>query len=177
MLSHPIRRLAIHHVGSLNAGRDPIPFLEAVKATNYLHVDVVFIGETAPWTEKIKEYKFCSVVDQVDHKTALGWMVGADILLLILSHMGDEVRDKAVVTGKLYEYIGAGRWIFAIGRTDGDCAETLNKNNLGTICENKKEEILKPLNEIIDRIKIELDEYLDNIITQEELLRLNSDMI
>lgn len=158
MLSHPIRKLAIHHVGSLNAGRDPIPFLKAVKATNYLYIDVVFIGQTAPWTEKIKEYKFCSVVDQVDHKTAIRWMLGADILLLILSHMGNKINDKAVVTGKLYEYIGAGRWIFAIGRTDGDCAEIIQKNDIGTICENKKEDILKPLNEIIDRLKKELGE-------------------
>ena len=160
MLSHPLGNLKIHYVGSLNAFRSPIPFLEALKATNYLYIDVVFVGETAPWTEKIKEYKFCSVVGQVEHKKALSWMLGADILLLILSEMGHEINDKAVVTGKVYEYIGAGRWIFAIGRTDGDCAEILKKNDLGSICENKKEDILKELNKIIETQDRELGEFL-----------------
>ena len=160
MLSHPLGNLKIHYVGSLNAGRNPIPFLEALKATNYLYLDVVFVGETAPWTEKIKEYKFCTVVGTVEHKKALSWMLGADILLLILSEMGDPVRDRAVVTGKVYEYIGAGRWIFAIGRTDGDCAELLNKNGLGSICENKKEDILIELNNVVADQQRELDEFL-----------------
>lgn len=160
MLSHPLGNMKIHYVGSLNSQRNPIPFLEALKATNYLYIDVVWIGETAPWTEKIKEYRFCTVVGAVEHKKALSWMLGADILLLILSEMGDEVRDKAVVTGKVYEYIGAGRWIFAIGRTDGDCAELINKNRIGTICKNNKEDILKELNKVIADQQRELDEFL-----------------
>lgn len=169
MLSHPLGNLNIHYVGSLNAHRNPIPFLEALKATNYLYIDVVFVGETAPWTEKIKEYKFCSVIGTVDHKKALGWMLGADILLLILSEMGDLVRDKAVVTGKLFEYIGAGRWIFAVGRTDGDCAEIIKKNDLGTICRNNKDDILKDLNEIIKDQKKELDECVEMMVAQQSI--------
>ncbi len=161
MLSHPLGNFKIHHVGSLNAGRDPIPFLEAAKATNYLFWEIVFIGETAPWTEKIKEYEFCTVVEPVDHKTAIGWMEGADNLLLILSEMGDSVKDKAVVTGKLFEYIGAGRWIIAIGSTEGDCADILKKNRLGTICKNKKEDILVVLNTLINDSNREIDDALD----------------
>lgn len=164
MLSHPLGNMKIHYVGSLNSQRNPIPFLEALKATNFLYIDVVFVGETAPWTEKIKEYKFCTVVGVVDHKTAIGWMKGADILLLILSEMGNEVNDKAVMTGKVYEYIGAGRWIFAIGRTDGDCAELLKKNNLGSICKNNKEDILIELNKVIADQQKELDDCLDKMV-------------
>ena len=167
MISHPLGNMKIHYVGSLNVHRDPVPFLEALKATNFLYIDVVFVGETAPWTEKIKEYKFCSVIGVVDHKAAIGWMKGADILLLILSEMGDADKDRAVITGKVYEYIGAGRWIFAIGRTDGDCAELLKKNGLGSICENKKESILKELNKIIADQQKELDETLEIMIAQE----------
>lgn len=167
MLSHPLGNLKIHYVGSLNAFRNPVPFLEALKATNYLYIDVVFVGETKPWTEKIKEYSFCSSVGIVDHKTALGWMVGADILLLILSETGNKVQDRAIVTGKVYEYIGAGRWIFAVGITDGDCAELLKKNRLGTIVENKKENILKELNEIVKQQRKELDECIEMMIAEQ----------
>jgi len=170
MLSHPLGNMKIHYVGSLNSQRDPIPFLEAIKGTNYLFVEVVFVGETAPWTEKIKEYKFCTVVGTVNHKKALRWMLGADILLLILSEMGNEINDKAVVTGKVYEYIGADRWIFAIGRTDGDCAELIKKNWLGTICKNNKEDILIELNKVVADQQKELDECLGKMIAFQHYL-------
>ena len=57
---------------------------------------------------------------QVSYAEALQEMMRADILLLL-----DSPGRKVGVPAKLYEYIGAGRPILALGEPDGDLAATL----------------------------------------------------
>lgn len=61
------------------------------------------------------QYALQSIVqvhDSIPYKEALRAQREADVLLLLL---WNDPREKGIYTGKLFEYIGAGRPILAIG--------------------------------------------------------------
>ena len=68
----------------------------------------------------------------VPHAQSVAWQKRADILLLPLRK---EEESKAILTGKFFEYLAAGKPILAFGPTDGDLADILKKTSAGTICE------------------------------------------
>lgn len=68
----------------------------------------------------------------VPHAQSVAWQKRADILLLPLRK---EEESKAILTGKFFEYLAAGKPILAFGPTDGDLADILKKISAGTICE------------------------------------------
>ncbi len=68
----------------------------------------------------------------VPHAQSVAWQKRADILLLLLRK---EEESKAILTGKFFEYLAAGKPILAFGPTDGDLADILKKTSAGTICE------------------------------------------
>ena len=47
--------------------------------------------------------------------------------------LNDTKNIDGIIPGKLFEYIGAGRPIFAIGKTTGDTGKIITENNLGAI--------------------------------------------
>lgn len=68
----------------------------------------------------------------VPHAQSVAWQKRADLLLLPLRK---EEESKAILTGKFFEYLAAGKPILAFGPTDGDLADILKKTSAGTICE------------------------------------------
>ncbi|MBS1558965.1 MAG: glycosyltransferase [Bacteroidetes bacterium] len=60
------------------------------------------------------------------HEVATREMKKAAVLLL-----GVDVRTKFVLTGKLFEYLGAQRPILAFGPTDGDAAKIISESGAG----------------------------------------------
>ncbi len=76
----------------------------------------------------------------VPHAQSVAWQKRADILLLPLRK---EEESKAILTGKFFEYLAAGKPILAFGPTDGDLADILKKTSAGTICEFSDEDSVR----------------------------------
>jgi len=81
----------------------------------------------------------------VDRKMALQYQYSADLLLLVTS-----LGQRSVATGKLFEYLAAGRPIFAL--TEGTAAEDIINRTGNGICINPNdiEGIIRQLKKIIN---------------------------
>lgn len=76
----------------------------------------------------------------VSHNTATYWQQNASLLLLPLRK---EPEAAAILTGKFFEYLAAGRPILAFGPTDGDLAKALDQTKSGIICDWDQEDAIK----------------------------------
>lgn len=129
----PVR---IVHAGAIYVGRDPRPFLDAVKTLSESDaqppIRVEFFGpppESDLDLRREAEARGLSdvvtVAGQVPYARALREMAGADVLLLM-----DSPGRTVGVPAKLYEYIGAGRPVLALGERDGDLARVLAQSGI-----------------------------------------------
>lgn len=71
----------------------------------------------------------------VSHEESIRAQMSADLLALLL---WADPRDGGVVSGKLYEYIGAGRPIIQVGAVTGEASHILRENNLGVVSEDPR---------------------------------------
>ena len=103
-------------------------------------------------------YNLVEIIPYVPHKKGLAYLLASDYSFLIIN---DVPINRGMLTGKLFEYIGAGLPILALV-PDGDAAELIYKNDLGLIvhpndvsqikdvilkmliAHSKKEKIVKP---------------------------------
>jgi glycosyltransferase involved in cell wall biosynthesis len=128
----PVR---IVHAGAVYFGRDPRPLLDAVKAvsvTGVPGVEVRFFGppsesglDLAREAEDRGLGGRVVVGGQVPYARALREMAAADINVLL-----DSPGRTVGVPAKLYEYIGAGRPVLALGEPGGDLAWVLERSGL-----------------------------------------------
>jgi glycosyltransferase involved in cell wall biosynthesis len=131
----PIRVL---HAGAMYSGRDPLPFLDAIQTLSDPRVtrsrswDMRFLGPPPesgldlPKAVASRGLGECvSIAGQVPYDRALREMAGADILLLM-----DSPGRSVGVPAKLYEYIGAGRPVLALGERGGDLALVLEGSGI-----------------------------------------------
>lgn len=129
------RRLKIVYTGQLYAGRrDPTVLLQALALDRTLasQVDVVFYGPNLAWVAKLAtEYGVQAAVrihEPVTRMEAIRAQQQADVLLLLT---WDDPRERGVLTGKLFEYIGAGRPILVLGHVEGDAASLVCGEGFG----------------------------------------------
>ncbi|GAC1463439.1 MAG: glycosyltransferase family 4 protein [Isosphaeraceae bacterium] len=128
----PIR---VVHAGSIYVGRDPRPFLDAVKTLSDdpgPPLEVAFFGPPAESNlDLVHEVQArglsarIKIHGQVPYAQVLREMAGAEILLLM-----DTPGRKVGVPAKLYEYIGAGRPVLALGEQGGDLARVLAESGV-----------------------------------------------
>jgi glycosyltransferase involved in cell wall biosynthesis len=128
----PVR---IVHAGELYAGRDPGPFLDAIRDVvtggGRGSVQVQFFGQNPggfDFPAEIRHRGLETVVatpGQVPYTQALRAMSRSDILLLL-----DSPGRRVGVPAKIYEYLGAGRSILALGEPDGDLAWVLRESGV-----------------------------------------------
>jgi len=128
--------LRLVHAGAIYVGRDPLPVLDAVKRVSEgaepVALDVRFFGPPPEngmdLGREIEARGLCDRVKlhgQVSYAKALREMASADVLLLM-----DSPGRTVGVPAKLYEYIGAGRPILALGEQGGDLALVLEQSGL-----------------------------------------------
>jgi glycosyltransferase involved in cell wall biosynthesis len=67
-------------------------------------------------------------IGYVDHPTAIKNMLETSVLLLIIP---DHQSNRSIITGKLFEYIAAGKPIICLGPLDGDASVILNGTGHG----------------------------------------------
>lgn len=70
------------------------------------------------------------IVPYVPHKKGLSYLLGTDFSFLMID---DAPIHRGILTGKLFEYIGAGKPILALVPEDGDAAELIRRNHLGIV--------------------------------------------
>ena len=122
--------LRIVHTGAIYVGRDPRPLLDAIRSLSGLPIELSFFGPPAEGGLDLPAEVHArgladrvSIHGQVPYDRALRAMAGADILLLM-----DSPGRMIGVPAKLYEYIGAGRPVFALGERGGDLAQVLSQS-------------------------------------------------
>ncbi len=140
--------LRIVYTGSIYAGRDPSPLWSALAEMGDAAsgVRVEFYGarrdEVLPGAERSGVARLVHVEEHVPHERAVSLQCGADVLLMLQWNNESEAGN---VPGKLFEYIGAGRPILAMGFAGAEMARLIRELNAG-LFSNEPEEIKHQLN-------------------------------
>lgn len=120
----------ISYIGTLSDAYPIEGFLDALKRfeKNKQSFKLRFIGTVA---SKQKDHISSNIgepstefISYVDHSAAISYMAAASVLLLIIP---DHRSNRSIITGKLFEYIAAGKPIVCLGPVDGDAAAILRK--------------------------------------------------
>lgn len=148
-------RLRILYCGEIYRGkRDPGPLFAAIALLpSHLREQVVadFFGASVDQVEELAaQYgveKQVRTFSRVTYREALGLQRGADALLSLL---WNDPREGGVYSGKLFEYIGAGRPIIALGWDEGVAATMVRERDLG-IASNDHERLASFLSGLLAR--------------------------
>lgn len=139
-LAPPDGPLRILHPGQLYAGRDPRPLLDALRAiragkpagSRPILFDLIghLEGDERAYDleGEIRARGLEGVVTlsgQIPYARALKEMVRSDILMLL-----DSPGRTIGVPAKLYEYLGAGRPVLALGESESDLAWVLRESGI-----------------------------------------------
>lgn len=134
----PDKKFSITHVGMMNADRDPLILWKVLRMLKEeipgfeADLQIKLIGKVAPevrkniYTNNLSESLI--YVDYLPHQEVLRHQSSAQILLLAVNRVPSA---KGIITGKIFEYLQAGRPIVAIAPKDGDLAEILEQTHAG----------------------------------------------
>lgn len=127
-------KFTISYIGSLKPNQDIgalwEAFAELVKENEQLNDKLVieFLGSTNEFIlDKLRNLgceKHISTPGRVSHKEAVQHMQKTDMLLFVIPHAS---YNKSIITGKLFEYIGAKTPIFSVGPSDGDASKVIER--------------------------------------------------
>jgi glycosyltransferase involved in cell wall biosynthesis len=130
----PAPRFRITHAGSFFGKRDPRPFLQALHGSG---VDVVarFVGDFRPsdreWAETLELDDRLELLPYAAREESLRLQRDSEALLLLVPDA--DGRGKGVLTGKIFEYLAAGRPILAVVPPDGEAAALVRDTNAGIV--------------------------------------------
>ena len=133
-------RLVLTYCGTLNAARNPEPLFRALRhlfdrrPDLPARIEVRLAGASVglDLDEMIRYYHLENVVTHLGylaHREALEQLIASDALLLFIT--SDEMRVRGVPTGKMYEYLAAGRPILGIA-PDVSTRDLLHTHDRGT---------------------------------------------
>jgi glycosyltransferase involved in cell wall biosynthesis len=132
-------KLTITYTGSIYGNRNPEYLIRALERMQEKHEDVTrlfhirLVGRVGdPIKKRICKSSvrdIFEIIPYVTHQESLAYLLATDISLLIID---DAPVNRGILTGKLFEYIGAGRPILALA-PDGDAARLIRKHELGLV--------------------------------------------
>jgi glycosyltransferase involved in cell wall biosynthesis len=144
-------KFRILHTGSLYGLRSPKHFLSALqklfqeKTQLRKQIEVMFVGnygrETPVLVDKFGLNDVVKLVGYVPHKECLELMVNSHMLLLIVTSEG--YHTSGVVTGKLFEYLAAGRPVLALAPKESVVADIVRSANAGLTVSSENVEPIK----------------------------------
>ena len=130
----PGERFRITHTGSFFGKRDPRPFLQAYHDAN-LDAVARFVGDfrstDREWAESLHLGERLELVPYAPRAESLRLQRDSEALLLLVPDAGG--RGKGVLSGKVYEYIAAGRPILAVVPPDGAAAALVRETGSGVV--------------------------------------------
>ena len=130
----PAPRFRITHTGSFFGKRDPRPFMQAFHDAD-LDAVARFVGDfrstDREWAEALGLGDRLELVDYLPRVESLRYQRDSEALLLLVPEAGG--RGKGVLSGKVFEYIAAGRPILAVVPPDGAAAELIRETGAGVV--------------------------------------------
>ncbi len=130
----PASRFRITHTGSFFGKRDPRPFLEAFRDAD-LDAVARFVGDfrstDREWAGRLGLGDRLELVEYLPRADSLRFQRDSEALLLLVPDAGG--RGKGVLSGKVFEYIAAGRPILAVVPPDGAAAELIRETGSGVV--------------------------------------------
>ncbi len=126
---------SLAHFGTLAPETDPTSILLALnqlyeKGKNKIRFDLW--GNVSEEIEKKLQrqdrFNLLNIKGHIDHETVLTEMINSNLLLLIIIRVKN---NCGILTGKLFEYLGAQNPILGIGPKDGEAAAILKETNSG----------------------------------------------
>jgi glycosyltransferase involved in cell wall biosynthesis len=153
LLYQPGDRFRITHTGSFFGKRDPRPFLRALADADDAVV-ARFIGDfraaDREWAQQQGLGDRLELHSFLPHRQTLAMQRDSEALLLLLPDVGERGRD--VPSGKLFEYLAAGRPILAAVPPDGAAAELIREANAGIVtAPDDAEAIRAAIDELVGR--------------------------
>lgn len=135
-------KFTIAYTGTISKDRIPYSLITAIKRFVYedknenfrLNFAGRFSSEFVNLIRKENVEKYFELQDFVPHKVSTSILQNADALLLIID---DVPNNKGFLTGKLFEYLGCKKPVFAIGPLDGNANEILKETNSGIMVDYK----------------------------------------
>jgi glycosyltransferase involved in cell wall biosynthesis len=130
----PASRFRITHTGSFFGKRDPRPFLQALHDSG-LDVVARFVGDfrssDREWAAGLGLGDRLELVDYAPRTESLRLQRDSEALLLLVPDAGG--RGRGVLSGKVFEYLAAGRPILAVVPPDGAAAELIRETGAGVV--------------------------------------------
>jgi glycosyltransferase involved in cell wall biosynthesis len=127
-------RFRITHTGSFFGKRDPRPFLQAFRNAD-LDAVVRFVGDfrstDREWAATLGLGDRLELVPYAPRAESLRLQRDSEALLLLVPDAGG--RGKGVLSGKVFEYIAAGRPILAVVPPDGAAAALIRETGAGVV--------------------------------------------
>ncbi len=125
----------ITYTGIISETKIPYSLLLAVKKLKEegcSNIKIAFAGKVPEkFNDAILGYKLEEnyiFKGYLSHRESVKLLLESDILLLIIDNIPN---NKGILTGKLFEYMGVRKPIFAIGPVGGDAHDILQKTNSG----------------------------------------------
>jgi glycosyltransferase involved in cell wall biosynthesis len=127
-------RFRITHAGSFFGRRDPRPFLQAPYDSG-LDAVARFVGDfrasDREWADSLGLGGRLELVPYAPHAEALRLQRDSEALLLLVPDSGG--RGRGVLSGKVFEYLAAGRPILAAVPPDGAAANLIRETGAGVV--------------------------------------------
>jgi glycosyltransferase involved in cell wall biosynthesis len=134
LVYRPGERFRITHTGSFFGRRSPRPFLTAL-AESGLDVVARYVGDfraaDREWAEGLGLGDRLELHPHTARRKALELQKDSDALLLLIPEA--EGRGRAVLSGKVFEYLAAERPILAAVPQDGEAARLLRETGTGIL--------------------------------------------
>ena len=143
-------KFTLSHIGTLLSNRNPIVLWEALSelcSENAEFSKDLLIQLAGSVSDailiSIQKYGLmdqCIVLGYLSHQKAIQLQYNSQVLLLIEMNLPE---TKAIIPGKLFEYLAAKRPILAIGPVDSDVEKIIEETNSGSYFDYSEKEKLK----------------------------------
>ncbi|WP_457610983.1 glycosyltransferase family 4 protein [Lutibacter sp.] len=143
-------KFTITHIGLMNADRNPEILWKVLAEISTENNDFAkdfelkLIGKIAPDVSKDILVNNLGnnvhIIDYIPHDKVIEFQKKSQLLLLVVNNVPSA---KAIITGKVFEYLMAKRPILAIAPINGDLAEIIKKTNSGFVIGFDDEVLLK----------------------------------
>ena len=97
------------------------------KSISHLNISLEFTGKADHPTKHLLN-EIAGFNNHVKHKESINLLLASDMLLLVIPKIAN---NKGILTGKLFEYLGARKPILCIGPIDGDAAKIIQECKAG----------------------------------------------